>query len=428
MLPRAVALALLSLTLAVSGGRLAAQEEAPPAEPPAEPSDSAPSEETASDEPPPSGESDTSETADEAAPAGEESAGQQPAPAEEVGTEESRRRREERQARREAKKEREKLKVEDKLARAEGDYEQRLAGLLEKGYAALDAQEYKKALQAFEARLALEDGTDFAARMGLAWTLSAMGDPVGAIDSALRAARQAERDDQRSEALVFAGDLSLRSIPHDESTRAPLPGGELYVTTAHRYYVQAVRADPEGADEARQRLEEIYPTPPDERTERLYARFVELAPNGAIEHARYLAAAYEALISGSSSVPVAVAGGISAPVKDRGPRPPYPRPPAGDPPRRILASLIIEPDGTVSQARILNGVDERHDQPAVDTFRSWTFEPARLPDGTPVPVHYLAGTSPTPVDPLPPDPPAESSEAGDPSGDPGDEGEPEDDQ
>ena len=407
------ALALATLVVASLlglAGPIRGQEESQP------PGEQAPPQEESTEEAPteemetPPGES--SEASDEGATEStdaDDDTDRQKTP-EEIAREEARRKREERAAKRQAKKDREKEKREDKVARGEASYEDQLARLLSKGYEALAEGRYRNALQAFRSRLELEMGVDFEARMGVARTLLAMERKVEAIEEALKAARDAQRNSDRSDALVFAGDVALRSVPRDETTNAPLPGSELYVTTAWRYYVQALVADPSGAAEARSRLDEIFPTPPDERTERLYARYLATTRNAEQQHAAYLAAAYEALISGGSSNPVAVVGGITPPKKTRGRRPTYPRPLDTAPPRRLIASLIIEADGTVSAVRVLNGVDLRHDRDARAIWQEWTFEPARLPDGTPVPVHYLAGASPILTEPLPELPTAEIAE------------------
>ncbi len=378
---------LLLAGLLVLPAPLAAQEESPP------------SEETAPQEPP------TEEAPSEEEPSDDQQEPRELTP-EEAKREEARIKREERAAKRQAKKDREAEKAEDKVSKGEANYEDQLNKLLSKGYAALEAGRFKNALQAFNTRLGLENDIDFEARMGRARTLFAMDRQVEAIEEALKASRDAEESSDSSDALVFAGDLALRSVPRDEVTNAPLPGSELYVTTAWRYYIQALQADPQGAEEARSRLDEIFPTPPDERTERLYGRYLDLVEGGYLQHARYLAAAYEALITGGSTEPVAVAGGITAPTKSWGKRPTYPRPKDEPPPKRLVASFIVETDGTVSDVRILNGVSRRLNQDARKVWMEWTFEPARLPDGTPVPVHYLAGASPIITEP-PAEPPSD---------------------
>jgi len=50
----------------------------------------------------------------------------------------------------------------------------------------------------------------------------------------------------------------------------------------------------------------------------------------------------------------------------------------------------IRPDGTLSELKVLRGVDPRNDQAALEAFRRWHFAPASR-SGAPVPVEILVG-------------------------------------
>ena len=398
----AVAL-LLPLLFAARG---VAQEEPEPTPPPADSQESEPAEESESEpsdvEPPaeePPGEEppDEEPQTEDAEPtdddAGEEEPSEEPAPPEltpeeRAKIEEARRKREERQAKREARKAAEEAKARERKAKEASKEERQEGKVLAKAYAALDREELKNALQGFRAYIDLAGKDAFAGYMGVARTQLALGEPASAIESALEAAKLTEVGAQKAEALIFAGDASLMARPRDEETLQPLPGTELYETTAVRFFLQALTADPQDNSEAIERLEQWFPTPQDERTERLYARYLEMHPAGALHHAKRLAGAYEALLTGRAGAHVAVTGGISPPVKVSGRRPPYPMR-AGGKARRLVADLLIEADGTVSRAKVLNGPSPKHDRRASETLRSWVFEPARLPNGEPVPVHYV---------------------------------------
>lgn len=402
---RSAALATLS-TLLLVGSAPAQEEGSPPPEPPEEASaEQAPDEEEPDEKEPgetaeslgeqePTEEPAPGEEPDPEQPAEEQEEAQEPelTPEERAAIEEARRKREERQAKREAKEVAEKAKAAEKAAKEEAKHREQLAKILDKGFEAIDRGELKNALQAFQTYTELAGKDPFPGYMGLARTQLAMGEPARAIERALEAAKLAVDASDEAEALVFAGDASLAARPRDEISLQPLPGTELYETTALRFYLRALAADPEDGSEALTRLEKRFPTPPDESTERLYDRYLEMDPTGPALHAKRLAAAYEALISGRATSHVAVTGGITPPVKISGPRPPYPLRDGGKA-RRLVAGLHIDADGTVSRVKVLNGTDAKLDRKASEVLGTWTFEPARLPGGVAVPVHYAVAVN-----------------------------------
>ena len=395
---RLLVLVALLLLLVGSAGPLLAQDENPPAEPVEEtPAEETRTEElTESEESPPGDESSTEEpgeSAEQAAPPQEP----QLTPEEQAKIEASRLKREARAAKSDAKKAKQTAKEAAKVSKEKGASERSLAKILDNGYAALAAEEYKNALQAFQNHVDEARAGSFLGHMGLARTRLAMGAAAEAVDQALQALKVAEEDGDKSEALVFAGEATLVARPRDETTGDYLPGTEMFVTNALRFYLRAIAADPEGAEEAREHLESVYPTPENEKSARLHQRYLETAPNAPAQHAGRLAAAYEALIFGSATQHVIVAGGITPPVKTFGPRPPYPQEGSeeggGEIRRRLLAELFIDDDGNVSRARVLNGINRKLDLRAAETFGAWTFEPARLPNGKAVPVHWVVAAN-----------------------------------
>lgn len=322
-------------------------------------------------------------------------------PAEQERIEELKRKREERAAKRAAKKARQAAKEEQKRLEREAKHAERLAEILSEGGELLEAGRLDKARQAFEKHMELEGGESYDGHMGLARVELAAANPAAAVEQALKAVQASGVGADKARALSFAAEATSAARPRDEETGEPLPGTGLYRNNALRYYMQALTFDPEGALEARQALEQAFPAPEDERTERFYSRYLESSETAAQAHAKRLASTYEALLSGRIEGPLAVAGGITAPEKTSGPQPPYPQDlSAENIRRRLVIALVVEADGTVSKARILNGLDTPRDRAAEAVMGQWTFEPARLPDGAPVAVYYVIVTN-ADVQPLP---------------------------
>ncbi|MDX1643447.1 MAG: energy transducer TonB [Thermoanaerobaculia bacterium] len=336
-------------------------------------------------------------------------------PEEQERRDELKRKREEREAKRRAKKAKQEAKRQKRRLAERTKHEERLAEVLAKGYEALEAGDLDQARGAFENYRELDRGQSFRGEMGLAKTALAGQSSATAVQHALKAAKATSEPAEAAEALSFAAQATLAARPRNETTGEPLPGTEAFLHNALRYQMQALAADPEGAPEARRALEEAFPSSEDERTERFYERFLESSESAPREHARRLAVTYEALLSGRIDGPLVVAGGIRPPEKISGPRPPYPHEPSDASIRqRLVASFVIAPDGTVSDVRVLNGIDRRRDRMAEAVFADWVFEPARLPNGTPVPVHWVMAVN-ADVEPLA----ADRSE--EPHGEPGEE-------
>lgn len=332
-------------------------------------------------------------------------------PEEQAKLEELKRKREAIAAKRAEKKARQAEKQEQKRLAEEAKHAERLDVVLAKGYEALQAGKLEAARQAFEKHMELHGGDSYGGHLGLARVELARDNQAAAIEQALKAAKATSEGAEKAEALTFAAETTLAARPRAEASGAPLPGTELFLNNALRYYMQALIADPEGASEARDALEEAFPTPEDERTERFYDRFLESSEAAPQQYAKRLAATYEALLSGRVQGPLAVAGGITPPEKISGTRPPYPQnPEAASVRRRLVIGLTVEADGTVANARVLNGIDPKLDRGAETAMREWTFEPAQLPNGTPVEVYYVLVTN-ADIDPLEPAVAEETSEA-----------------
>ena len=309
-------------------------------------------------------------------------------PEEQAKLDELRRKREAKEAKREALRAEEEAKELEQTAKEEAKLQERLAEVLEIAYFNLEGKKYTKARQGFNNHKELKGGKSFEAEMGLARVELALGNPALAIEHALKAERATWSDPEESEALTFSGDAMLAARPIDETTGKPLPGGELYESNALRFYVRALAADPEGALKARQELALAFPAPTDKKTARLYSRYLEIHPKGPRLHGLRLAATYEALMSGTVDGRLVAVAGVTPPRKLSGVRPAYPQT-GSDARRRLFAEMEIEPDGTVSNATLLNDGSSRFDRDALEMFEGWRFEPARLPSGEPVPVHYI---------------------------------------
>jgi hypothetical protein len=309
-------------------------------------------------------------------------------PEEQAKLDELRRKREEKEAKREALRAEEEAKELEQAAKEEAKLQEKLAKVLEIAYFNLEGEKYAKARQGFNNHKALKGGKSFQAEMGLARVELALGNPAQAIEHALKAEKATWSDPEESEALTFSGDAMLAARPIDEATGKPLPGGELYESNALRFYIRAIAADPEGAQKARRELARAFPAPTDKQTARLYSRYLEVHPKGPRLFGLRLAATYEALMSGMVDGRLIAVAGVTPPRKLSGKRPAYPQT-GNDARRRLFTELEIEPDGTVSKATLLNDGSSRFDGDALAVFEGWRFEPARLPSGEPVPVHYV---------------------------------------
>ncbi len=123
--------------------------------------------------------------------------------------------------------------------------------------------------------------------------------------------------------------------------------------------------------------------------ERLLARYLEQDPVRADAHRLRVGDAYRALLGDhvEPGQPLAVVGPITPPVRlTGGPVPVTPR--AGRPGRpRLGVAFVVEADGSVSAVELLARVPA--EAAALAVLEQWHFEPARLPDGRAVPVHWV---------------------------------------
>jgi TonB family protein len=51
--------------------------------------------------------------------------------------------------------------------------------------------------------------------------------------------------------------------------------------------------------------------------------------------------------------------------------------------------MLVTTDGKVEQARVVQELDPEMDKISLDTAKTWRFEPAKAPDGTPVAVRVV---------------------------------------
>lgn len=83
-----------------------------------------------------------------------------------------------------------------------------------------------------------------------------------------------------------------------------------------------------------------------------------------------------------------VEGDVQKPIRIGGPVPVYPEIAKEERIEGVVvARLLIEKDGTVSEAKVVESLGEAFDAGAVEALRQWTFEPATLHD-EPVRVHF----------------------------------------
>ena len=84
----------------------------------------------------------------------------------------------------------------------------------------------------------------------------------------------------------------------------------------------------------------------------------------------------------------AVEGDVRKPLRTGGPVPSYPSEAIeGGVEGTVVTRILIEKDGSVSDAEIVESLGEPFDASALEAVRQWTFEPATL-DGEPVRVSY----------------------------------------
>jgi len=308
--------------------------------------------------------------------------------------------REARQEKRAAKKAREESKRSEKAVRQELEKIERIAELIELGYASLDAGEFKNTRERFGKARELEGGRSFEADLGLAHLELALGNFAQAVQLAQRAVTATADREEKAEALTFAGNATLAARPLvDDDPDRPQPGTEMFADAALRFFLRAVELAPLGATEALAHLESRFPGgDPDARSARLLAQYFERVEGAEVRHGRRLAATYEALLSGRSQLgsPIAVVGPVSPPKRLSGQRPRLGTVQGASARRRLVVSFVIEPDGTVSAVEVISEIAAARSTAIAESLRGWIFEPARLPDGTPVAVFWLQAVSVAP--------------------------------
>lgn len=83
-----------------------------------------------------------------------------------------------------------------------------------------------------------------------------------------------------------------------------------------------------------------------------------------------------------------VEGEVEKPVRVGGPLPGYPELPKEERIEgTVVARVVIEKDGTIGDAEIVESLRDDFDARTLEVLRQWTFEPATL-DGEPVRVYY----------------------------------------
>jgi TonB family protein len=59
----------------------------------------------------------------------------------------------------------------------------------------------------------------------------------------------------------------------------------------------------------------------------------------------------------------------------------------------VIVEAVIDQSGRVSEVALLKSLTPGVDEAALDSISQWTFEPATLEDGTPVPVYYTLASN-----------------------------------
>jgi TonB family protein len=422
---------LLIALLAV--GAAAAQDPVEPVEPPVE--DSAESAE----------EPATQEDADETQEPTDESEAEAEVPLTPEELEEERERAEaaaERAAKREARRiKREEKKAAEEAKRAEKTEREgikladQIATVIQEGHSLLAEGNLQAARQRFRKANELEGGSSWEAQMGLADTELAGENFSLAVREAQNAVKSTTDPALKAEALTFAGNATLAARPATQSARqAAQTGIDMYEAAALRFFMRAVTTAPGEADQALAHLERRFPnSEPSAQIERLMARYLsaedetpEESDSGttdsqaAIAHGRRSLLAYEAQLT--HSVPgdqaVAVVGTITPPKRTGGPGVEFTPAKGEETRRRVVASFEVDSRGGVRNVAVLNSVNLKLDAAVAKALKQWTYEPARLADGQPIAVFWLAAVTVKPAPEAPDQEPADEP-TGDASGSPG---------
>jgi TonB family protein len=282
----------------------------------------------------------------------------------------------------------------------------------------------------------LAGGSFWKAQMGLADTELADENFSFAVREAQSAVNSTTDPALKAEALTLAGTATLAARPATQSARdAAQSGIDMYEAAALRFFMRAVTTAPGEADEALAHVERRFPSREGSaQIERLMTRYLsaeEEAPDeadsdvatvsqAAVAHGRRSLLAYEAQLT--QSVPgdqaVAVVGAITPPKRTGGPGVEFTPAKGEETRRRVMVSFEVDSRGGVRDVTVLNSVNVKLDATVAKALRQWTYEPARLADGQPIAVFWLAAVTVKPAPEAPEEVPAEVP-AEDSSGSPG---------
>lgn len=349
--------------------------------------------------------------------------------------------REARRIKREEKKAAEEAKRAEKVERQGIKLADQIATVIQEGHSLLEESNLQAARQRFRKANELQGGSSWKALMGLADTELAGENFSLAVREAQNAVKSTTDPALKAEALTFAGSATLAARPETQSARdAAQSGIDMYEAAALRFFIRAVTTAPGEAGEALAHVERRFPSRErSDQIERLMARYLTIeedapdetdsdargrpeesdeatASENAIAHSRRSLLAYEAQLT--NSVPtdraVAVVGTISPPKRTGGPGVEFTPAEGEETRRRVLASFEVDSRGAVRGVTVLNSVNVKLDAAVVKALRRWTYEPARLQDGQPIAVFWLAAVTVKPAPETPAEAPAEDS-----SGSPG---------
>ncbi len=268
----------------------------------------------------------------------------------------------------------------------------RVANLVEKAEELDKAGAVEEAILAYEKADGAAGGTSWVPQVALARLYLQLRSPEEALRFAELARDSAGLPSERAVALELAGrareasalqlsDPDVAASKAEALQEAASLFEEALTTEADAaidslYYLGTIRERLGAADEAA----------------RLYERYREARPQGDKVGAALLH--LNGLSLPAAERPRYVSGDMSPPTKLSAPQPQYTREARRARTRGMIAlETVIDTSGRVSKLALLNELPNGLTGATVEAIRLWTFEPATLGDGTPVPVYYVLTVS-----------------------------------
>ncbi len=270
---------------------------------------------------------------------------------------------------------------------AQNKEKRKVAKFFEKAEELQKAGEFEKAIVAYLKADEAADGTSWASQVALARLYLQQRSPEESLQSSERARDSAGSPPERAIALELAGraqeTLSLQMSDED---------AEAHKVEALRQaavlFEEALEASPDAAIDSLYYLGTIRERQGDAGEARqLYTRYRDLNPRG--EKIGPVLLHLDAFRLPVEERPRYVTGSMSPPIGLSKPSPQYTQAARRARTRGVIAlEAIIDTSGRVAKLALLNELPDGLTEAAIAAVRQWTFEPARLADGTPVPVYY----------------------------------------